>query len=162
LKFATVCCPLFAGIVAGGVVGFEVRREHRLKAEYTRLSSDAQKLETTIKGMADHVQTQRYPTAPSTPQEQPDFLNTLRRYAYTRQVRIARLTETSASTTETGTSASDQTAKPARPVGVRALSSQVDIQGIYNRNRQFLYDLLRSPRLFTLNDIKLTRSEHGL
>ena len=157
LKIAIVCCPVFAGGVTCGIVGVQFARENALKAEKARLSAQARLLEQTVQAMNRQGHAPRIACVPASPQEQTEFLKLLRGYAGLHRVQIARWADAPDPIRAAGDGA-----KPARPSGVTALVSQVDARGAYNDSRQFMYALLRSPRLFTLNDIKWTRGEHGL
>ena len=159
MKIATVCCPLVAVGISGAIVGVESARAKFCTAEGIRLQAQATALEQAMKAMSGLAHTPRFATAAASLQEQPEFLKQLRGYAGQRKIQIVRWSD--APVIESSGSASANT-PTARPSGVSAVVSQVDIKGSYNGSRHFLYDLLRSPRLLTLNDVKYSRGEHGI
>ena len=158
LKIAIVCCPVFAGGVTCGIVGVQFARENALKAEKARLSAQARLLEQTVQAMNRQGHAPRIACVAASPQEQTEFLKLLRGYAGLHRVQIARW----ADAPPPDSNGAADSAKLARPSGVTAIVSQIDARGAYNDSRQFMYALLRSPRLFTLNDVKWTRGERGI
>jgi hypothetical protein len=154
LKIAVILCPVGAAFVAGSVYGFEVRRLHRFEAERAKAEAQMASLERLVKEIEAQPDIVRIPTADQTPQEQAQFLTALRSWAEARHVQLVRWTNvvTAPSSPEAGQATT-------LPAGVTAIVSNIDVKGRYDDARQFLYDLQRSRRLLTLNNVRWTRGE---
>jgi len=101
----------------------------------------------------------RFPTSPLGPREQPDFLNTLRAYADATRVRLDRWTNATPIAPTSSAQEQEPSTRPKLPAGVAPVSSAVEASGSYANVREFLYLLLRSPRLFTMNDVRWERGD---
>lgn len=91
----------------------------------------------------------------ASPMEETGFLNLIRGYA---GVGVT-IDKFNIATPLAPQGASGEAAAPARPAGVSAVSGSMDVSGPYNAVRQFLYNLHRSSRLFTLRDVKWRRGD---
>lgn len=98
----------------------------------------------------------------NTPDEQNLFLDQLRLYAAEAGVDVTRW-QTVAAPREQVTSATPTTPNPAAattvPQGPPPLLANVEVVGNYDKNRKFLYLLMRAERLMNLSNIKWERAE---
>lgn len=155
LNIATIVVPLVCLLLAGGVTFYEVQRIRRLDAELKQAERNiafVQKIREEIDRMPP---VSRFPAAEMTPQEQTDFLNTLRAYALANRVTIVRWTNAPVAPSRPAT----DTRQSSMPSGITPIAGSVEVSGLYNNVRGFLYDLLQGARLFTINDIRWRRGQ---
>lgn len=96
---------------------------------------------------------ERYATEPQSAQELPGFVNAVRGYADPNHVQIVRWMVAPIIVNVH----SNEYKRLNMPDHVTPLTTFVQVRGSYAGVRAFLYGLLRSPRLFTLNELKWTR-----
>jgi Tfp pilus assembly protein PilO len=154
MQAAVILCPVGSLLIAGGVIAGGRAHVNALDADDRTVRqqiASARQLLAELEGQQHLV---RFPTAAQVAQEQPVFLNQLRSYADLNRVRIDRWTISA--TTINPRSAQAQ--KKGLPPDVTPLTSSLQVAGRYADVRLFLYDLLRSPRLVNMSDIRWTRA----
>lgn len=160
LNIAKIVIPFLCFLIAGGVISYEIRRIRRLEGERIQVEQNIATVEKLRQELDQHtpVMLNRFPTAQQSPQEQADFLNKLRAYAAATQIRIVRWTNATPIAPASG-GESGPPKQSSIPPGVLPISSSIEVSGLYNDIRAFLYSLLRDPRLFSLTDIEWQRSD---
>ncbi len=156
-NIAAIVVPFACFLIAGGVIYREVLRINQLNDTRIQMEKNIAFLETIQKELDRQPPLPRFPTVEQSPREQPDFLNTLRMFAFATSVRLVRYTNATP-IAPSSTSAANQDTKPASPSGVIPIASSVEVAGRYTNIREFLYALQRSPRLFNMSDIRWTAS----
>jgi len=157
--------PVLSFFLAGGLAFYHARRAQHLESEWELAGKQIAALDTLITTSGSKPRPARFPTAEQSSQEQPNFLNVLRAYADGAHVRFVHWSNNSANTANNASvaSASGSDNKEAQgkslPPDVTAIVSQVEIAGHYLGIRDFLYSILRSPRLLNLTDIKWMRDD---
>lgn len=151
----TMLLPLVALIANVGVVLTQKGRVDDIDTRRQKTEENIAAVEAAIKRVDESPSPPRMPTMEQSPREQVDFLNMLRAFASASAVKVDQFNNSTpvAPSSGSGTDAS----KTVIPGGVLAISSSVEISGPYNNVRSFMYDLLRSPRLFSVNDLQWTR-----
>lgn len=155
LQVATILCPAASLLVVCALGSLGNSRARGLEVDTATLHQQivaAKQLLVEVEGQKHFV---RFPTAEQAPQEQPAFLNQLRAYADLNRVRINRWAVTAAPPHNT-----DAQRRPLPP-DVIPLSSALEVSGRFADVRMFLYDLLRSPRLVNMADMRWTRALPG-
>jgi len=160
LNIATWVVPIACLALAAGVIYYEVRRIRLLDEERVRVDQNiafVEKLRQEITRQAPAMMN-RFPTVEQSPKEQPDFLNKLRIYAAAARVRIVRWSNATP-IAPTSDRDSGLEGRSSIPPGVIPIASSIEVAGVYNNIRGFLYSLLSDPRLFSMNDIQWVRGD---
>jgi hypothetical protein len=157
INSATLLVPLVCLILSGAVVFYEWRRNQQLADDRLQVEKQIAFHEKLMGQITQMPQPSRMPTVEMTENEQPSFLNSLRLSADAYQVRLVRWSN-AVPVPGAGGSADDP-ARKIMPAGVIPIASQVELQGRYEQVRQFLYELMRSPRLLNISDIRWSRGE---
>jgi Tfp pilus assembly protein PilO len=146
--------PLFALVIGAGAITFETRQLSNVQSELNATRQEVASARNLINEMEGQKSLSRYPTAAMTPTEQPYFLNSLRTYAELNHVELVRWSSAPIP-------GKNDPAVKALPADVTPLVSSVELDGRYADLRAFLYDLLKSPRLVNMTDMKWSRGFKG-
>lgn len=163
-NMAILLVPFACLLLAGGVTVYEWKRISQYLGEEQTIQSSVQTVANLERAVAAQPKPTRIPTAEQTTKEQPDFLNTLRVYANASGVKILKWSNgTPYAPASGGTTSSNGTPQDKQkviPGGAIPVASAIEVAGSYNNIREFMYYLLRSPRLLNMNDIKWKRDDH--
>lgn len=156
-----VVLPLIVLLGSGWLTMYQLRRMRDLDAQRRQVEQSIAITQNSIASLEALPPLNRIPTEPFAPKEQVDFLNTLRAYADATRVRLVNWSNATPLAPLSTTSPATDTMEPknALPRGVIPIGSAVVISGTYANVREFLYYLLRSPRLFSLTDLRWSRSD---
>jgi hypothetical protein len=156
-----VVLPLVVVLGSAWLTVFQVRRMRDLESQRRQVEQSIAITQNSIASLEALPPLNRIPTEPFAPKEQVDFLNTLRAYADATRVKLVNWTNATplAPISPSNPAADSQEPGSTLPRGVIPIGSAVVISGTYANVRDFLYYLLRSPRLFSMTDLRWSRSE---
>jgi hypothetical protein len=139
------------------LVMVQVRRINDLKTQRTQLERNIALVENRLSQMSAAPPPARIATVEMSVTEQLDFLNTLRAYADATKVRLVRWS--AAPPIVPASAGQPEPGRRTLPPGVTPLASTVEVSGEYRNLREFMYSLLRSPRLYSMSDIRWVRGD---
>jgi hypothetical protein len=157
-NIALCLIPVLCLCLAGAIDLYQLHHLRQLQQDWAHAGRQIADLASLTDAETMHPHLSKLPTAEQSAREQPTFLNSLRAYAEESHVKLVRWAGVSTPLPVAG----DNNGKPAdtgMPPDVTAIASTVEVAGQYNNLRHFLYDLLRSPRLLNMTDIKWMRDE---
>lgn len=154
IKLATVLMPIVAVLAAGFLVFLQVTHLRSLSEQRTKTEHDIAFLEQLSHQMQAQPTLTKVAAIPPTLDEQSLFLDMIRKFADQSQIHLVRYTNR---VVPAPPADSPEAKKNALPPGVMALTSDVEVSGNYNGIRQFLYQLLHSPRLYNTTDLRWNR-----
>lgn len=158
LNIAVILVPLICLLGATASIAYQVHRIMTLQDRRQKIEGDIAIVESRLRELQMTPRPSRIPTVEQTPQEQSGFLNSLRAYAELSRVRLARWTNATPLAPPAG--ARDGSNPQSNiPEGVTPISSAVEVIGPYSGVREFLYNILRSPRLLTMTDVRWGRTD---
>jgi hypothetical protein len=158
LRLSGVVVPLGSAMIALFLVMFQVRRLHEFEEERTRTTTQMSQLEKQIREMKSQPQRAKVAVVPPVSNEQSLFLNMIRRFAISSRVQLVKY-ENKPAPSPLSADAKTSAKPTGLPAGVTALSSNVEVAGDYQALRQFMYKLLRAPRLYNTTDLKWMREQ---
>jgi hypothetical protein len=156
-KSLTVMAPIVGVLFGSGIAIYEVRRLHYLEAKYASTLKELSTIDIELAAFEKQPPIEKIPTVPSSTREQPQFLDVLRGYADTNHVQMVRWSNLALPPPSTGGNG-DANAKPQIP-NYTPIVSTIEIAGQYNSTRMFMYNLLRSPRLLNMTELKWVRGD---
>ncbi len=159
-NFAMIVAPLLSISVAGGGTIYQFRRLQRYQDDLAAKRKQVSILEGSLREMQIKKILPRIPIALQSPREQPEFLNAVRSYAEPLRVQLSRWTNAINKPALAQNNTANGENKEA-PKEYQAIANTLEVKGKYTAVRAFLYQLLRAPRLYTLNDVKWSREAKG-
>jgi len=155
----TIVLPIAAALCASGVSAYEWRRLKQFESEVESTQSKLTQIDRELRSYEAQPQTQKYPTVPKTSREQALFLNAMRSNADASKVQLIRWSNLAPPATAQPTQPSPEKDKAAAgPAGgVTPIISVVEVSGRSENTRVFLYNVMRSRRLYNMTDIKWVR-----
>ena len=154
IKLATVLMPVVAVLAAGFLIFLQVTRLRSLGEQQTKTENDLVFLNRLSQEIKNQPTLNKIAAIPPALNEQSLFLDMIRKFADQSQVHLVRYTNR---VVPAPSADSPEAKKNALPPGVLALTSDVEVSGNYNGIRQFLYQLLHSPRLYNTTDLRWSR-----
>ena len=158
-KMATVLFPLVAAIVGGVVYRIEGNKLHRFEADLKAADVQLASVKQIVKEMEGQKRVGRTPTLAMTAREQPIFLDMVRKTADASHIQLVRWTN--APVLAISKADKEDSSKRIYPDDVTPIAGNVEISGRYGDVRNFLYNVLRLPRLVNMSDVKWSRGSKG-
>ncbi len=154
-----VCVVLPAVCVIGGglTMWWQYRRIANLSTERVATERSIAIMQQQLAASEGEAPPMRIATMEMTPKEQVDFLYSLRAYAAATRVRL--VSWTNGTPMAPAAPGGKEQAASTLPAGVNAISSAITVSGTYANVREFLYYLLRSPRLLSMSDMRWARGD---
>jgi hypothetical protein len=157
INILALLIPLACLVAAILFVMVQVRRINDLKAQRMQLERNIALVENRLSQMSAAPPPARIATVEMSASEQLDFLNTLRAYSDATRVRLVRWTSTPPLVS--ASAGQPEQGRRTLPPGVTPIASTIEVAGEYRNLREFMYNLLRSPRLYSMNDIRWVRGD---
>ena len=157
--------PIVCLLITGAAAFIQYRKVTALRADIVTADAQIAVVDQKLKEIQLTPPTSRVAAVPLSTHEQPMFVNWLRETATASRVEMTKWTNMPApppppqSTTAAADQPKDPNAPKPLPRGYLALVSAVEVSGKYGDIRDFLYLLLRSERVVTLNGVKWHRGE---
>lgn len=157
-RLAALVVPIVCLVVGVGVALSQYFRLRSLEQERTQVQSTLTFVQQLIADLNAQPLVNKKAAVARTPDEQAVFLDLLRMYAAQHHVDLTRWQAMSAPVRQAAPAGAPNAA-PA-PVGPLPMISNVEITGLYDDNRRFLYALLRDERLLNLTNIRWERQSN--
>jgi hypothetical protein len=148
--------PIACIALTSGLNAYEVRRVQTLDAKLKNTEQEIKDARELIAGVEKRGQAGFITIVPDTPQEQIDFVSSLRGAAEKCKVRLTRWGASPVPTVTVPETAAVQI--KADLTKVTPVANEVSVEGTYDQVRSFLFILTQQERLVTLASIKWVRS----
>jgi hypothetical protein len=158
-RMATVLFPLVAVIVGGVIYRIESNKLHRFEADLKAAEVQLASVKQLVKEMEGQKRVGRTPTLAMTSREQPVFLDMVRKTADASHIQLVRWTN--APVPAVSKADKEDSSKRIYPDDVTPIAGNVEISGRYGDIRNFLYNVLRLPRLVNMSEVKWSRGSKG-
>jgi hypothetical protein len=157
-----IVAPIVCLLIVGAAAYLQYSQMTALKADVATVQQQIVKINQTLRQTLAAPVIKRFAAGAPTKDEQAYFINWLRLRATAANVELARLSNIPPPAPPANAQASapkDPNAPKPLPRGIAAQASTVEASGRYSDIRDFLYLLLKSERVLTINGVTWTRGE---